>query len=152
LCDLALLLEQTGSGFDWRLCLGADPRRANWILSAAGLANKLLDASICNEAIAARAAEVPDWLVENVLQQWETPFATAQPPMNYRAPIKSYLTSPIGLVADLRRRWPNPILATVSVNGIFSARRRRRYQLGNCSQRLARLLLYGSGEGRPVSQ
>src|SRR5215831_2165283 len=49
LCDLALFLESMSAGFDWDLCLGTDARRANWILSAVGLARDLLGASIRNE-------------------------------------------------------------------------------------------------------
>ncbi len=151
LCDLALLLEKMSPNFDWEICLGQDERRANWILSAAGLAHKLLGASISDSHIAAKVSQVPEWLVAGVLKQWDTPFAIAQPPTSYRAPIKSYLTSPLGLFADLRRRWPNSIVATVSVNGTFGARLRRRYQFGACWQRLSRLLIHGSGTRQPVT-
>lgn len=150
LCDVALLLETTSPNFDWEVCLGKDRRRVNWILSAAGLAHRLLGATISDSQIRAETSLVPEWLITGVLKQWDTPFAIAQPPMSYRAPIKSYLASPLGLLADLRRRWPNPILATVSVNGTFGTRPRRRYQIGNCWQRLARVLVHGSGAGRPV--
>jgi Uncharacterised nucleotidyltransferase len=151
LCDLALLLENMTADFKWDVCLGEDSRRANWILSAAGLAHKLLGAEISDSEHAEKIRHVPEWLVAGVLKQWETPFAIAQPPMSHRAPINSYLTNPLGLFGDLRRRWPNPILATVSVNGIFAARPRRRYQFENCRQRLSRWLMHGSGAGRPLA-
>src|SRR5437870_8658573 len=48
-----------------------------------------------------------------VLKAWETPFAIDQPPMSHRAPMRSYLRDPRGLLPDLAHRWPNPILATV---------------------------------------
>jgi len=147
LCDLGLLLE-TAHDFDWDLCLGKDRRRANWILSAAGLAHKLLNAHINDERISERAEEVPDWLVQSVLKQWETPFAGAHAPATHPAPIRSYLTRPRGLLPDLLRRWPNPILATVSVNGTFGVRPRLRYQLGNCLIR-ARRVIQSFGSGRP---
>lgn len=138
LCDLSLLLDGMSSDFDWNLCLGKDKRRRNWILSAVGLARALLDASINDEAIGARA-NAPTWLVAGVLKNWETPFAGSHAPHHHRAPIKSYLRRPRGVISDLARRWPDPILATISANGTFGGRRRIRYQIQNCMQRAARL-------------
>jgi len=140
LCDLGLLLESMSSDFDWELCLGKNHRRSNWILSAIGLAQTLLDASINDEGISGRAS-APAWLVASVLKNWETPFAGAQAPFHHRAPIKSYFRKPRGVIRDLTRRWPDPILATISANGTFGRRRRLRYQIQNCVQRAARLAL-----------
>lgn len=140
LCDLAVLLESTSSDFDWDLCLGRDQRRANWILSVAGLAQVLLEASINDERIGARARQVPFWLQQHVLTQWETPFAHLQPPFRHHAPISFYLRRPRGLLPDLARRWPGPIIATISVNGTFGRRRRVRYEFGNWLLRTSRLL------------
>lgn len=137
LCDLAVLLESS-SNFDWHLCLGKDPRRANWILAATGLAQTLLNASIRDKAIAARAEQVPLWLKQWVLKEWDAPFAHLQSPFSHRAPISFYLRRPRGLFSDLARRWPNPIVATISVKGTFGARRRKRYEFGNCLLRAAR--------------
>lgn len=139
LCDLGLLLESMPDDFDWDLCLGKK-RRANWILSAVGLAHELVGAKITNERIASRASQIPAWLPRRVLKEWETPFAGDQPPMNHRAPMLSYLRHPHGLFADLVRRWPNPILATVSVNGKFNRLPRFPYQIANGLWRSVRLL------------
>jgi hypothetical protein len=135
LCDLGLLLESMPESFDWRLCLGRSKRRSNWILSAVGLAHQLVGARIGNVEIAARSREIPRWLVPAVLRQWETPFAIDQPPMSHRAPMSSYLRSPSGLFRDLANRWPNPVLATVSINGQFNRLPRFPYQLGNIAAR-----------------
>jgi hypothetical protein len=132
LCDLGLLLESTPSDFDWDLCLGKNKRRANWILSAIGLAHELVGAEMPNDEIASRAREIPAWLARSVLKEWETPFAIDQPPMSHRAPMRSYFRHPRGLLSDLAHRWPNPILATVSVKGKFNRLPRLPYQLGNC--------------------
>jgi len=140
LCDLGLLLESMTADFDWNLCLGQSRRRANWILSAIGLAHELVGAEIADDAIAARAREIPAWLARSVLKEWETPFAIDQPPMSHRAPMRSYLRHPRGFLSDLAHRWPNPILATVSVNGEFNRWPRLPYQLGNCFLRVGRLV------------
>ncbi len=135
LCDIGLLLESLPDAFGWKLCLTQNKRRANWILSAVGLAHMLLGAEINDEAIAARAREIPAWLPRRVLKEWETPFAGEQPPMSHRAPMRSYLCHPRGLLSDLAHRWPNPILATISVNGKFNRLPRFPYQLANCLRR-----------------
>jgi len=140
LCDIGMLLESTGKDFDWGLCLGRDARRANWILAVAGLAQTLLGAEISDDSIAAQAGQVPNWLTERVLKNWQTPFAHLQAPLRHAAPIRSYLRHPPGLLPDLARRWPDPILATVTVNGTFGRRRRLRYQIGNWLLRAARLV------------
>jgi hypothetical protein len=138
LCDLGLLLDSLPENFDWKLCLGRHGRRSNWILSAIGLAHTLLDARISNEEIAARSRQIPDWLVPAVLKQWEAPFAINQPPMSHRAPMSSHLRSPRGLFRDLANRWPNPVLATVSINGQFNRLPRFPYQFGNIAARMVR--------------
>jgi len=139
LCDLAVLLESS-SNFDWSLCLGKNSRHQNWILAATGLAQTLLNASTNDREIAARAERVPVWLKQQVLKQWETPFADRQSPFSHRAPISFYLRRPRGLLGDLARRWPNPIVATISVKGTFGARRRKRYEFGNWLLRAARVV------------
>lgn len=135
LCDLGLLLESMSEKFDWKLCLGRSKRHANWILAAVGLAHTLLGAQIGHEEIAARARSLPAWLPRSVLKEWETPFAGEQPPMSHRAPMRAYLRHPAGLIGDLANRWPNPILATVSVKGKFNRLPRFPYQLANCLRR-----------------
>jgi hypothetical protein len=139
LCDIGLMLESMSEKFDWEVCLGSDRRRVNWILLVVGLAREFLGASINDERVAARAA-VPQWVIESVLANWEQPFIGSHAPHNHQAPMRSYLRNPRGLVSDLKRRWPSPILATISVNGMFGKRRRIRYQLRNCLQRAGRLI------------
>jgi hypothetical protein len=139
LCDVGLMLESRSKHFDWDVCLGGDKRRVNWILSTIGLAHELLGAAINDELVAARAI-VPAWLTEDVLTNWKQPFVSRHEPHNHKAPMRSYLRSPRGVMADLKRRWPNPILATISVNGMFGQRRPVGYQLRNCLQRAGRLV------------
>jgi len=140
LCDIGLLLESIPDAFDWKLCFGTGKRRTNWLLTAVGLAHNLLGAEIRNEVIAEKARRIPSWLVRSVLREWSAPFAIRQPPMSHRAPIRQYLRKPAGLIGDLANRWPNPILATVSVNGKFNKLPRLPYQLGNLMARAGHFL------------
>jgi len=138
LCDLALMLESMASNFDWDLCMGKDTRRKNWILSALGLAHELLDASVKDEQISEHAI-APRWLVQTVQENWRIPFATMHEGLR-RLPVKSYLRRPDNLLTDLVRRWPNPIRATIDVNGTFTSRHPIRYQIQDCLKRAGGVL------------
>jgi hypothetical protein len=145
LCDIGAAVESLPDGFDWDVCLGKSNRRARWIVSTIGLANRLLDANIQTLPISTEARELPAWLVENVLRQWANPFAINQPPMSHPVPMMSQLRSPSGLAKALRDRWPDPILATVSVNGQFNSFPRWPYQLASCMSRIVRLVIRAPG-------
>jgi hypothetical protein len=145
LCDIGAAVESLPTEFDWDVCLGKSSRRARWIVSTIGLANRLLQANIDPLPIAAEARELPTWLVENVLHQWANPFPINQPPMSHPVPMMSQLKSPKGLAAALRERWPDPILATISVNGRFNSFPRWPYQLASCMSRIVRLVIRAPG-------
>lgn len=140
LCDIGAAMESLRPNFDWSLCLGCRPRQSDWIICTIGLAHRLLGARLTGLPIASAARNIPQWLPTNVLRQWESPFASKQPPMNHSAPMTEYLRNPTGILAALRERWPNPILATVSVNGQFNRLPRLPYQLGNCLLRATRFV------------
>ncbi|HKZ80431.1 MAG TPA: nucleotidyltransferase family protein [Pyrinomonadaceae bacterium] len=140
LCDIGAAIESLPGNFDWSLCLGCSQRRAGWITCAIGLAHRLLGARLNGLPIASAARNNPHWLPANVLRQWESPFASKQPPMNHSAPMADYVRDPTGIVTAVRERWPNPILATVSVNGRFNRLPRLPYQLGNCLLRATRFV------------
>lgn len=137
LCDVAAALETRGEAFDWGRALGVCRRRANWVTSVLGLAHALLGASVDDTPAADAAGCLPRWLVPSVLRRWERPFPLEQPPHRYAAPLASYLRSPRGLFEDLRRRWPGPVEATVSVGWRFDGLPRWPFQLANCVTRAA---------------
>lgn len=139
LCDVGVAIESLPASFDWGICLGASHMRANWIICAIGLAKRLL--RVNTEALPARLnTELPAWLITNVLKQWHKPFAIHQPPMSHPIPMTDLLRHPSGLLEGLRQRWPNPIIATISVNGEFNNLPRLPYQMANCLSRIGRLL------------
>jgi len=138
LCDIGAAVESLPPNFSWDVCLGRKKPRADWIVSAIGLANRLLAARIDHLPIAGEANRLPKWLVAAVLKQWQNPYAIDQPPMRHPAPMANYLRHPSGLLNGLKQRWPDPILATISVNGKLSNMPRLPYQLVNCISRVAR--------------
>ena len=140
LCDVAAAIEHRSPHFAWDICLGRNGKKAGWITAAIGLANRLLDADIDSVPVVSQAKRIPAWLSDNVLKQWATPYPVNQPPMSYSAPLAAYLRQPSGMIRALRERWPNPILATVSVNGEFNDLPRLPYQVGNCALRAGQFL------------
>jgi putative nucleotidyltransferase-like protein len=140
LCDIGAAIESLPANFDWSLCLGSSRKHAGWVTCAIGLAHQLLGARLNGVPVARAAANIPRWLRASVLRQWESPFAINQAPMNHSAPMVHYLRDPSGIATGLRQRWPNPILATVSVNGQFNRLPRLPYQLGNCLLRATRFV------------
>jgi hypothetical protein len=139
LCDVGVIIESLPATFDWDICLGRSNTRAKWITCAIGLAKRLLRADTTGLP-AKLNTQLPAWLINNVLKQWEKPFAINQPPMSHPIPMADLLRHPSGLLEGLRQRWPNPILATISVNGEFNNLPRLPYQIANCLSRVGRLL------------
>jgi len=137
LCDVAVTIESLPADFDWSICLGKNETRAKWIKSAIGLAVELLQADPARLP-AECITEIPAWLIENVLKHWQRPFAMYQPPMSHPIPMRNLIRQPSQLLEGLRQRWPDPILATISVNGEFNNLPRFPYQLANCVSRLTR--------------
>jgi hypothetical protein len=132
LCDIAVAVETRSADFDWDVCLSKRRPRADLVACTIALAHRLLGAEIADTPVAGRSERLPPWLVANVLKQWETPFSMSQAPVTYAAPMARYLRDPRGLMADLRRRWPGPIEATVYTGGPFNELPRWPFQIGEC--------------------
>ncbi len=146
LCDVAAAMEFSWPTFDWDLCLGKDKTRASWVQSAFGLAHRLLGASTDKLPLNMRTLPIPEWLADNVLQQWSNPFAMYQAPMNHPVPMAEIWRRPSRLIDGLRQRWPNPIIATISVHGRLNDLPRLPYQLANCITRVVRLFISRGNE------
>lgn len=141
LCDIGVAIESLPESFDWNVCLGRNKTRATWIMAAIGLAKRMLGAGTDGLPLAAEAMDSPAWLVDNILEQWANPFPLAQAPMSHPVPMAHLLRHPAGLFEGLRKRWPNAIIATVSVNGRFNNIPRLPYQMANCILRAGRLFV-----------
>jgi hypothetical protein len=132
LCDIAAALEALPEDFDWDRCLGDRQPQIDWVLGALGLAHHLLGVRIPFEP------RLPRWLLPTVLAAWEVPFAL--PP-----PVAIFLHQPRQLLKELPRHWPNPIEATLALNGGFNEWPRWPYQIGGVLAKTARLLVQTRG-------
>lgn len=127
LCDVALALESRDADFDWRLFLGNDKQRADWLACVLGLAHRLLGARLDSTPIATRADTLPNWLPRAVLRRWGRWF-NADYRDTARYSLWAHKWQPMRLLEDIYFRC-DPIRATVEMNGPFNDRPRLPYQL-----------------------
>jgi hypothetical protein len=132
LCDIAAALEALPEGFDWDLCLGKSQPQTDWTLGAMGLAHHLLGVQI------PLTPRLPRWLLPTVLAAWDVPFALP-------SPLAVHIRQPRQLLKELPRHWPNPIEATLVLNGGFNDWPRWPYQLGGVIEKITRLLVQTRG-------
>ncbi len=129
LWDIYYAIANRPRDFDWHRALDVvAPKRRRWIVCAIGLAQKYLGLDLSDTPIAEEAAKLPQWLIETVEREWasETKFV----PLEIAAKQG-------GLLKQLPRRLrPDPIWATIQMNGSFDARTRFFYQLGSFFARI----------------
>ncbi len=135
LWDIYYMLQNRGPDFDWdRFLNNVDERRRRWMVCTVGLAHRYLGLDIQNTPLMEEALRLPAWLTTTVESEWssETP----------QIPLEVTLRKPKVLTRQLLNRIrPNPIGATVLMNGSFDARTRVFYQIGNLFSRVPATLV-----------
>jgi hypothetical protein len=153
LCDVALLVEERGSDFDWHRCLGRDPLYADWVACTIGLAHQLFGVDVENTPVAGRAHHLPRWLAPAVLNQWGRGRAVGgeqwtlggsvssptvreghlqdNPPTAQSSQVKQSATA----ISELYSRWNNPVRATAAVGGQLNNWPRLPYRLAESIMR-----------------
>ena len=140
LCDIACAIENRSDDFEWDRCFGKNPRQADWACCAIGLAHRLLGARVDDTPAGSRARSLPAWLIRDVVSNWDAPFPERYPPLSYLPPMSTYLRHPAGLWKALRKRWPDPIEATIRLRGPFNGMPRFPFQVGNALLRVLRFV------------
>lgn len=133
LCDVAVALESLPENFDWDYFLRGCRRRTDWLIVTINLAGDLLGARFKAPPSMRGGGRFPPWLRPAVLRQWGT---LAHHIGTF--PMAFFFLRPAGTLHALRLRWPNPIQATVSLEGPFNAWPRLPFQLGECLLRTLR--------------
>jgi hypothetical protein len=115
LCDVGAAIERLPPSFDFDYFLSGHPRRTEAVLATIGLAQRLLGARIERTPFARAGEELPPWLVTAVLRQWGSG-------QRYGDPVRllDALRSPASALSVLRRRWPNPVEATLRQDARFN--------------------------------
>ncbi|GAC1458803.1 MAG: hypothetical protein PVSMB1_08710 [Gemmatimonadaceae bacterium] len=124
LCDVAVMLEGLSAEFDWELCLRGSPYTSAQIALVSRLAVVLLCASPAHLHPSIRTARVPEWLLRATLVQWGSRYD------RYTGmPLRDHFRLRQGRITALRRRWLNPIEATIALGAPFSGLPRLPFQV-----------------------
>lgn len=130
LWDIYYMIQNRPSDFDWtRFLESVDPHRRQWLVCCVGLASKYLQLDISNTPIATEALELPSWLTRAVETEWAS--TTKHVPLELAIGNADVLVKQIG-----KRLRPNPILATVLMEGRFDSKTRIFYQWGSFMKRI----------------
>ncbi|MBP7415974.1 MAG: nucleotidyltransferase family protein [Pyrinomonadaceae bacterium] len=130
LWDIYHAVKNRPADFDWDRFLNVfDQKRKRWLTCTIGLAHRYLGLDLAGTPIEKEANDIPDWLIKAVEKEWasDTPFW----------PLFSSLHDPKLFFAQVKKRLPpNPVTATVLVNGSFDAKTRFFYQIGTIFARI----------------
>jgi len=130
LLDVFYILENNKETFDWGKCL--DPvsvRRREWIIKTVAVAHRIYGLDISRMPFASDLEKVPEWMLKALEREWAS-----------GTKLRDIHT--VG--GDKREFWnqlkkrlrPNPIQATVFMEGSFDAPVRVFYQIGSFGLRL----------------
>ena len=136
LCDLAVMVEQAGTDFDWDRCLGGPRRLRDWLLCALHLSHRLLGTCLDRAPAALRTCRMPSWLPRTVLANWGRTFWGAE-----SRPMASYLRSPTGVLRAMAYRWADPIAVTLRWRLPMNRMPRLPWQVGDYLARTAGMLV-----------
>jgi hypothetical protein len=116
------------------------------------LAARLLGASL-DAVPAERIEKVPQWLSENVLQQWGRLLDPQHLPVQPRPLIAQSWSSPRKFLREVRERWPDPVTATFALRGSMNGFPRLPYQMAAFATQTIKYLLPAWERGaRTVSE
>ena len=130
LWDIYYCVENRPDDFDWDRFLGmVSARRRRWLVCTIGLAHKYLGLDIENTPVSDLALDLPDWLTTTVEREWAARVKLR--------PMENTLNEPTMFIRQVFKRLrPNPIWATVDLEGDFDARTRVFYQAANFLRRI----------------
>ena len=130
LWDIYYAVANRPADFDWDRFLNVvSPHRRRWMVCTIGLAHRFLGLELEDTPIGDEARDLPAWLVEAVTREWASEVKLE--------PLELVIRDRRKLLQQLRKRLrPNPIWATVQMEGSFDARTRVFYQVGNFVRRM----------------
>lgn len=123
LWDIVYAVRNRPDNFDWKRCLDiVSETRRDWIIQTIGLAVRYLDLNIEDTPIADEPVNHPKWLIRTVEKEWQSGIKLK--------PLHNCLENRHELIEQIFKRIPpNPIQATIEMNGKFDDKRRGFYQL-----------------------
>jgi hypothetical protein len=130
LWDIFYAVANRPPDFDWERCIGIVPEnRRKWIISVIGITHRYFGLEVDDLPFQIEAKDIPSWMTKCIESEWASGV--------WLEPVVSHLRSPSSLLQQIRRRIPpNPIRATVEMEGRINARTRVLYQIGTMTKML----------------
>lgn len=129
LWDIYCAVSNRPTSFDWEKCLSVvSENRREWIICTIGLAHKYLDLWIDDLPFADEAKNIPAWMIKCIEKEWATDVRLI--------PLRLSLGKGKAFIEQIRKRMPpNPIQATIEMEGSFFKKPRIYYQIGSALRR-----------------
>lgn len=129
LWDIYHAVDNRRKDFDWDKCLKVvSKKRRRWVICAIGLAHRYLGLSIDDLPFALEAEKIPKWVIKTVEKEWADEVKLM--------PLHYYLRDKKKLWQQIKKRVPpNPIQATIEVDGEFNNTPRIFYQIADIAKR-----------------
>lgn len=130
LLDIYYLLEKHAAEFDWERCFGkiAENRR-DWIIKTIAVTKIEYGLDVSRFPFAVETGSVPRWLTKALQKEWASGTRLI--------PLHTLLGKPAKFIEQVKKRLPpNPIQATVEMEGRFDNSTRLGYQAGSVLLRL----------------
>jgi hypothetical protein len=130
LWDIYYAVANRSKDFDWDRCLNVvSEKRRKWIVYTIGLAHKYLGLDVSDTPIAHEVGNFPKWLIETLEKEWKSD--------ERLIPLHQCLHDKKRLFKQIKKRIPpNPIQATIDMEGDFDNKPRIFYQIGDIFFRL----------------
>lgn len=131
LWDICYAVKNRPADFDWDRCLNrVSEKRRRWITAVILLAHKYSGLDIENIPFRENEKQLPDWLIETIETEWKFRIPLV--------PLQSCISDRQQLFKQIKKRFPpNPITATVNMEGDFDEKPRIVYQIPDIFVRLA---------------
>lgn len=131
LWDIYYAVQNRPSSFDWNQCLDSVSKiRQEWIITVISLAHKYLGLDIRELPFMHQDKQIPPWLVQSIEKEWKSGVPSRS--------LHTCLREPREFLRQLRKRIPpNPVQATIEMEGVFDNRSRLKYQLGTMIRRIS---------------
>lgn len=130
LWDIYYSVANRPTDFDWDRCLEVvSQTRRKWIIYSIGIAHRYLGLDLDDLPFATEAGKFPRWMRTCIESEWASGVRLE--------PVAAHLNSPGSLLKQIWKRIPpNPIRATIEMEGRMDARTRVFYQLGSFAKML----------------